>query len=69
MRWPAQDFKLATDQGYGDAQSNYGICLQNGEGVSKDLKEPVTYFKLAADQGNAGAQGNYGTCLQKGEGV
>jgi TPR repeat protein len=46
-----------------------GYCLQNGEGVSKDLKGGAYYFKLAADQEDAAAQFNYGYCLQKGEGV
>jgi TPR repeat protein len=30
---------MSADQGYADAQCSYGICLGNGEGVSKTLKE------------------------------
>jgi TPR repeat protein len=45
------------------------MCLQKGEGVSKDFKAAAQYLKLAADQGNAAAQNNYGKCLSNGEGV
>jgi TPR repeat protein len=37
---------------------NYGICLENGEGVSIDLDGAAHYFKLSADQGNAFTQKN-----------
>jgi TPR repeat protein len=42
-----QILKLNADQGLLAAQNNYGMCLQNGEGVSKDLKAVAHYFKLA----------------------
>jgi TPR repeat protein len=29
----ARYFQLAADQGFADAQFNYGLCLQKGEGV------------------------------------
>jgi TPR repeat protein len=45
------------------------MCLQKGEGVSRDLKGETHYFKLAADQGYVIAQFNYGICLQNGEGI
>jgi TPR repeat protein len=69
VRRSTQDWKLAADQGDAEAQFNYGLRLQNGEGVSKDLKGAADYFKLAADQSFAEAQYNYGVCLQNGEGV
>jgi hypothetical protein len=30
---------------------NYGVCLAEGEGVSKNLSEAIRYFRLAAVQG------------------
>jgi TPR repeat protein len=60
LKRAAHYFKLAADQRYADAQNKYGLCLQNGEGVSKDLRGAAHYYKLAADQGYAVAQHNYG---------
>jgi TPR repeat protein len=37
MRLAAYYLKLAADQGLAEAQFNYGMCLQNGEGVSIDM--------------------------------
>jgi TPR repeat protein len=62
----AHFLKLAADQGDADAQNNYGFCLQNGKGVSIDMKEAAHYFKLAADQGNAQAQYRYANSLLTG---
>jgi TPR repeat protein len=36
--------KLAGDQGFAEAQYNYGICLQNGDGVPIDLRGAAHYF-------------------------
>jgi TPR repeat protein len=69
MRNAAYYLKLAADQGIAAAQFNYGMCLQDGEGVSIDMRNAAYYFKLAADQGYAAAQYNYGICLQNGKGV
>jgi TPR repeat protein len=63
------NLKLTADRRDAVAQYNYRICLQNGEGVSKDLKGAAHYFKVAADQGIAAAQFNYEICLHQGEGV
>ena len=62
-------YKLASHQRYAFAQYNYGICLQNVEGVSLDLKGAAHSSKLAADQGIAVAQFNYENCLQNSKGV
>jgi TPR repeat protein len=55
-RKASQYFRFAADQGFAAAQCGYGICLQNGDGVSMNRCEAATYFKLAADQGFAVAQ-------------
>jgi hypothetical protein len=39
---------LAADQHVADAQLHYGICLEEGQGVSQDLIGAAKYFKLAA---------------------
>jgi hypothetical protein len=41
------------------APNNYERCLQNGDGLSIDVKEAY-YHNLAEDSGHAGAQYNYG---------
>jgi TPR repeat protein len=65
----ASQLKQDADRGDSSAQFNYGNCLKNGKGVSKDLKEAARYYKMSADQGNAHGQNNYGDCLRNGEGV
>jgi TPR repeat protein len=55
VRSAAHYLKLAADQGDDGAQINYRNCLQNGKGVSIDMRSAVHYFKLAADQGLAEA--------------
>jgi hypothetical protein len=40
---------------------NYGFCLANGEGVSKNQEEAVSYFRLPADQKHVDAQFQYGS--------
>jgi TPR repeat protein len=61
--------EMSANQGNCAAQYNYGVCLQNGWGVDRDVAEAARYIKLAADQGDADAQCAYGTCLFKGLGV
>jgi TPR repeat protein len=47
----------------------YGFCLANGRGMSRNAQEAARYFKLAADQKHGDAQCRYGLCLVKGTGV
>jgi TPR repeat protein len=60
---------MAADQGFPDAQLNYGGALARGRGVPLDLHEAAHYFKLAADQGHSVAQFNYALALWKGNGI
>jgi serine/threonine protein kinase len=60
---------MSADQGNAFGQYNYGICLNHGQGIAKNLSEATRYFKMSADQGNADAQNGYGICLKNGEGV
>jgi hypothetical protein len=45
-------YKLSADQGDAMSQSNYGWCLDYGEGVAMDKVFAAHYYKLSADQGN-----------------
>jgi TPR repeat protein len=62
-------FRLAADQGFSQAQNNYGLALSNGSGVSRDDGAAAHYFKLAADQGFREDQFNFGVVLSTGSGV
>jgi TPR repeat protein len=57
------------DQNDIKAQFNYGLCLRDAEGTSRDLLEAPTYFKLGRDRNCALAQVKYGLCLRDGEGI
>jgi TPR repeat protein len=41
--------KFAVDQRCDPAQSNYGLCPQNGDGILVDLERAAHYYQLAAD--------------------
>jgi TPR repeat protein len=56
-------FKLAVDQGYIDAQNNFGLCLQKYAGVRIDFEGAAHCFRLAADQVIATTQYSHGICL------
>lgn len=46
---------LSILQGNAQGQFNYGLCLDNDEGVPRNFDEAARYFKMAADQGNDAA--------------
>jgi TPR repeat protein len=50
--------ELSPDHGNADEQLNFGICLNNGEGVK--------YFKRSADQGSSQGQLRYAMSLSLG---
>ena len=56
----AKWYRLAADQGSGDAQSNLGNMYRWGYGVSQDYVQALQWYRLAADQGNSHAQYNIG---------
>ena len=66
----------AAEQGYMDAQFNYGTCFAKGIGVPKDDEEAKKWFSKAseqlskvAEQGDAKAQMRLGKCHLEGVGV
>jgi len=65
----AEHFRIAADSGMDDAQYNYGVCLLEGKGVSKNEVEGVSYLQMAADQDNPDALYNLAICHAKGLGV
>jgi TPR repeat protein len=50
------------NQGYAKAQTNVGMCYDNGEGVSQDHKKTICYYRKAADNGDVAAQINLAIC-------
>ena len=65
VRW----FRMATEQGYAEAQHNLGVMYENGDGTPEDDAEAVRWFRLAAEQGHVYAQYNLGLKYATGEGV
>ena len=61
--------KVLADGGSAETANTYGVCLENGRGVSQNYEEAARYYKLSADQGDAPGQCNYGACLEHGRGV
>lgn len=59
----------AAKMGDAEAQTNLGICFQNGQGVAQNYEEAVKWYRKAAEQGNADAQNRLATRYYKGEGV
>jgi hypothetical protein len=60
---------MSADQGNAVGQRYYGICLEYGRGIAKNLAESARYYKMSADQGDAVSQRYYGICLTKEIGV
>jgi TPR repeat protein len=49
-------YRLAADQGYGDARYSLRRCYDKGTGVTKYTSQAVRWYRLAADRGDARAQ-------------
>ena len=65
----AKWYRLAADQGYGQAQFNLGNLYQNGQGVPLDYAAAMSWYRKAADQGLAVAQFANGAMYAEGQGV
>jgi localization factor PodJL len=44
-------WKLSADQGNANGQLGYGICLEAGTGVAKNVEEAKKYYKMAMEKG------------------
>ena len=64
-----EDIKAPAKAGNAEAQLELAKCYKNGNGVTKDDAEAVTWCRKAADQGLVSAYLNLGTCYELGEGV
>jgi TPR repeat protein len=64
-----RNFKWAADQGNSYGLTNYGVCLEYGLGIVKNLSAAADYYKLSADQGNPIGQCDYAMCAASGIGV
>ena len=62
----ARLMKMAADRGNTDALFDYGICLFNGEGVSKDDAAAGNCWKKAAEKGSGAALHMIGMCFMNG---
>ena len=62
-------FRLATAQGYDEAQNDLGYMHHKGQGVARDNAEALRWYKLAAAQGLGGALYNVGWFYEKGYSV
>jgi TPR repeat protein len=51
--------KRAADQGLTSAQFSFGLYLEGGRGVAKDLALAARYYKLAMDKGHGDAKAAY----------
>ncbi|KAJ3308255.1 hypothetical protein HDU76_004050, partial [Blyttiomyces sp. JEL0837] len=58
----ARLFKLGADAGSAISQFYYGMALERGRGVPKNLKAAVQMYKLAADQGEPDAAAALAHC-------
>ena len=61
--------QAAAQKGHAPSQNLYGMMLENGDGVPKDLKTAALWLSKAAKHGYAEGQNNYGIMLLKGLGV
>jgi TPR repeat protein len=61
--------KARADRGNQEAQFDYAVCIEQGQGVEKDETEAARQYKLGADQNAADAQYGYAAYLENGRGV
>lgn len=58
--------KKSAEQGYGEAQRDYGVMLKEGEGGAVDGPEAIRYYRLAAAQGLPHAWQSLGALFNEG---
>lgn len=57
-------FREAAEQGDMWSQYNLAYCLENGNGIQRNLKQAMFWYTKAAEQGYADAQYELGCCLE-----
>ena len=63
------EFKRVAETGNATAQFALGIMYENGEAVTRDVREAVRWYRKAALGGNALAQSKLGEAYREGRGV
>jgi len=61
LKW----YRLAANQGHGEAQGNLGVMYAKGEGVTQDYKTAHMWFNIAAAAGDSVATKNRDAMTQK----
>jgi len=64
-----ESFRTAAEQGYAEAQCDYGLMLLDGLGVAQDAAAAFKWFSLAAEQGSLAGQTYLGMMYVNGLGV
>jgi hypothetical protein len=64
-----QHYRRAADLGHPQAMNNLGVMLENGRGVSKDLRLAVEWYRKSAALGDIAALRNIGLAYEWGRGV
>jgi TPR repeat protein len=62
-------FRIAADQGHGDAQASLGYAYDMGTGVAKSDAEALKWYRMSAATGNARGQVLLGTMFEGAQGV
>jgi TPR repeat protein len=62
-------YRVAADQGNGDAMITLGYCYSTGSGVNRDLAEAVWWFRRAARLGSVDAMVSLSVCCRDGIGT
>jgi hypothetical protein len=65
----AKYYRLSADMKNASAENSFGICLERGIGVQKNLFLAAQYYHRAAQQGHPDGANNFGFCLEHGRGV
>jgi TPR repeat protein len=65
LKW----YRIAAEQGDGNAQINLALMYYKGQGVAQNYPEAVKWFRLAAEKGLEYAQLNLGLMYATGQGV
>jgi len=62
-------YRVAADQGNGDATNTLGHCYSTGSGVNQDLAEAVWWYRRAARLGSVAAMVSLSVCCRDGIGT
>jgi TPR repeat protein len=64
-----QEWSFLANNGDASAQANLGLLYENGDGVTQDYAQAVSWYRMAAQQGDADGQVWLGKMYFNGNGV